>query len=464
MALGKGETMSRRLLSVGLAVLTIGAGGTGMATAAGPRPGNVDPAFGVDGTVVQPRSLLPSAGFAGPFGEDMAVGPEGGLFVLQSERECRWDSATCRIRHFVQRYRSDGSVEESFGSQGKSAAVEVNSPVASSTLPFADPLASIAATPTDESIVASVDVGRLVLFRFGPSGQLSTGFGSEGRAATGLGGVVGQPRLAVLAEGRILVAVDAPAQDGSSVIVLARFMADGSPDPSFGAGLPEATGPGVIAIPAQSAADLAVSPGGPLVLGGTRCCPGSRSVFFGRRDAAGGPLGPFSSARPWRHLQVGRNAYLRSVLALPGGRIALVGSSNRGTFVARLLPSGRRDRHFGKAGIVYLKRLQLGFSPALSDSAGNIYVAGHRSSGEEYVPNRGLIARMTRRGRIDRRWGSAPPGYSLLPDSISEPIAMGFQSQGKLVVFGIYGGDCIRTCALPGRVLTRLYASRRQGR
>jgi uncharacterized delta-60 repeat protein len=423
------------------------------------------PNFGAGGTVTQPRGEISASGFYGPFGEDMAVGGDDEIYVLQSERECRPDGELCSRRFFVQRYGADGSADLGYGSQGRSDSVTVTVPGGPSTRPYGDRFASIAVTPADEVLVATVDAGRFSLFRLDASGRLSAGFGSAGRVTTDFGGIAGRPRLAIFADGRFLVAGSVQRSDGANFVVLARFGANGALDPSFGSGLPEAVVPGILAIPAPSAAAMASSPGSRVVLGGVRCCLGKRSsVFFGRRDSDGRPLPPFAPAKPWRNLRMAKPFSVTAVLALPRGRIGLVGWSKAGSFVTRLKPSGRRDRGFGRNGIVRLGLLGIGASPALVDTAGNIYVAGHRGSGEEYVPNRALVARVTKRGRIDRRFGSAPPGYALLPDAMSEPLAMGFQSSGKLVVFGEYSGDCIRSCYLPGRVLTRLYTSRRQGR
>lgn len=464
MALGKGETMSKRLLLVIAMAFAIWTVGTGIASAARSVPGSVDPSFGVDGTAFPPPSLVPGRGWrSGPFGEDMAIGLDDGIFVVLRERECGSGSSSCEERFFVQRYQRDGAIDAGFGDQGRSSAATVISPNVGA--PAFSRSASIAVTPENEVVVAALVDGRLFLFRFDRFGQLSSRFGDSGQVATALGGIVSQPRLAVFSDGRILVAVDLQGAAGEHAVGLARFMPDGSPDASFGAGLPGTTVPGVISIPAPSAAHLALSSGERIVLGGVRCCPGKRSsVFFGRRDSTGAPLAPFTSGRPWRNQRIGRPPTVSSVLALSGGRIAVVGSSGLGPFVLRVLPSGRRDRGFGRAGVVRFKRLEIGVSPAVADSAGSIYVAGHRDSGLDYRPDRGVVVRLNRRGRIDRRWGAAPPGYSLLPEWISEPLAMGFQSDGKLIVFGEHLEECIRGCFSPDHALTRLFTSRHQGR
>ncbi len=448
--------MGKRLLCSAFLVLAVAALGAGSAAAA--RPGNLDPSFGSGGAVVQPGSRALNEGFYGAIAEDMAIGLEDEVLELQSERRCV-SSGACSAGLFVERFWRDGALDETFGVRGRSA----SAPVTSVSIPSFSlrPIASIAVTPTGDTVVATLDGGALVLFRFDRLGNLVPWFGDSGRVTTAIGGLEGRPHLAVASDGRILVAAGSPQPDGRSVVWLARFSPNGAPDPSFGAGLAQAVTPGALAISAPSSADFSLSSGERIVLGGVGCCPDERAaVYFGRRDPDGRPLSPFSGGRPWRSQKVGGAASVGALLALPRGRIALVGRSKRGAFVLRLLPSGRRDRSFGKRGMVRLK-LRFGLS-ALIDSAGNIYVAGYRNGGEEFEPNRALVARVTRHGRLDRRFGAAPAGYSLLPQAMSDPLAMGFQSSGKLVVLGEFIGSCVRSCPPPNRVLMRLYTSRRQ--
>lgn len=443
------------LLAIGVCAVSAGT------AAARSRPGNVDTSFGSGGSVVQAAAPAAAAGFFGPFGEDMAIGLEDEIYALQSERHCN-GSGPCGARLFLERYWRTGVLDQTFGVGGRSTAVTVSTSPTDFSL---RPVASMAVTPAGEVIVATLDGGELTLLRFDRFGQLSPSFGSAGRVTTTLGGLEGRPRLAISSDGRILVAASSPRQGGASYVWLARFSSEGALDPSFGAGLAGAVTPGVLAIPAPSTAGLGLSPGGRIAMGGLGCCLDRRSsIYFGRRDPDGHPLRPFTGGKPWRNLAVREPTVVSAVFALPRGRIAMVASSEAGATIARLLPSGRRDRTFGKAGVVRLKHLQTDVAPALADSAGNVYVAGYRNGAEEFASNRAVIARVTRRGRLDRRFGAAPPGYSLLPQAMSDLLSMGFQSNGKLVAFGMHRFECIRACPLPNRVLMRLYTSRRQGR
>jgi uncharacterized delta-60 repeat protein len=151
---------------------------------------------------------------------------------------------------------------------------------------------------------------------------------------------------AVQPDGRIVVAGYAgysfslPNSQKRPDYALARYNADGSPDASFdedgkstSAGICAGSGPCLTG-------DLALQGDGKVLLAGGRVARFHRD---GRLDSAFGREG---RAAPDLHA--------RSVLVQPDGRIVAAGdaAAPRGDFaVARLLPSGQRDRSFGTAGL-----------------------------------------------------------------------------------------------------------------
>jgi uncharacterized delta-60 repeat protein len=418
-------------------------------------PGEVDPRFGQGGLVVHPGSQLGDTGSDdGPYGEDMAVGPEDAVFVLQGYRACGVGS--CTAKFFVQRYLPNGVLDMSFGEGGRSSMVAVTVAAGSESFYGVSLYGSLAVNGEGEPVIAAVDGGDITLFRLDRSGKLAADFGGgDGTVTTDFGSSVVRPRLAVARDGRIVVATGFSRREDARFVILARYEQNGDLDPSFGAGTPEAASAGWMAIGGAQPGALALSPGGGILLAGGRCCPPRDSVYLGRRGSDGRPIFPDAPASPWRYLKVGAHATVTSVVALPRGKAYLVGNSRQKVFAAKTLASGRLDRTFGRAGVVRLKGIYAGASPALADRSGRLYIAGFRGS-EEYVANRALLARVTRKGRLDRRWGDDPAGYSLLPSSFSEVQALGFQSSGKVVAFGHILGECIRSCPLPSRVLTRL--------
>jgi uncharacterized delta-60 repeat protein len=442
------------------AVLVMGAGGA----SAKADPGKKDLSFGTEGIVLQYGSVPGDGRSSSAYGEDMAVGSEDAIFLLQSYRTCGLN--TCAVDLFVQRYLPDGVLDESFGEKGMSSKVTVITPT-SSQQSFGGALhASLAVNSAGEPVVAAVNGGDLTLFRLDQSGKLAGDFGGgDGLVTTDFGNDVIKPQLAISSDGRIVVATGFWERSGDRrFVILARYESNGDLDPSFGAGTPESEPAGWMAIKGSRPAALALAPGGGIALAGGRCCPPATqtSVYLGRRGSNGRPLFPYSPSSPWRYFKVGEHATVTSVAALPRGKVYLVGYSRKSLFAARILPSGRPDRSFGRAGMVRLKKMFAGDSPAVADRAGRLYVAGWRPRGEEFAANRALLARLTRSGRLDRGWGDDPgpydpPGYTLLPVWISDAMALAFQSDGKLVVFGELLGGCVRTCPRPARTLTRLF-------
>jgi uncharacterized delta-60 repeat protein len=417
-------------------------------------PGTVDPSFGIAGVVDVPsHQVYPPSGPTGPIAEDMVIGPDDEILVLESLQECQ---IACRVRFFVQRYLPDGKLDQSFGREGVSDEAVVDT-FLKPTLIGRFSFGSLAVGPSGEPVLATTDQGDIALFRFNRSGRLAPDFGSGGAVRIDFGGVESRPQVAVLADERIVVA-GGSADGPRTFVVLARLRPDGEFDPGFGGG----SAPGLLGrtvTPGRFPGAIALWDGGSIALAGAGCCgPATlRSVYTARRRSDGSlPSIERRLHRPWRYLRVGRRAWVSSVLPLPRGRLYLVGGTGRALFAARLRPSGRLDKTFGRGGWTYFPKMSPGASPAVVDAARRLYVAGYRYPGEEYAVNIGFLARTTPRGRRDLNWGSRSSGYAYL-SQVHEPLALGFQSNGGLVAFGESAYECIRSCRLPGWALTRVY-------
>ncbi|HKH64900.1 MAG TPA: hypothetical protein VKA35_05510 [Solirubrobacterales bacterium] len=424
------------------------------ATPAG-APGTVDRSFGNEGTVAFGPERYPPSNEIQPVGEDMVVGPEDEIFVLQSLQGCQ--TTGCRVRFFVQRYLPDGRLDESFGREGASDEVVVETkpePITRERSSFG----SLAVGSRGEPVLATADQGDIVLFRFDRFGRLVPRFGEGGAARIDSGGVASGPRLAVLPDERIVVAGGVAAARGKFV-VLARLLPNGQADPGFGP-ITTAGRRGWTMIPGRFPGALAAWGSGAIALAGSRCCvPASvRSVYTARRRSDGSlPTAARRAQRPWRFLRVGKHARVSSVIPLPGGKLYLVGATRERPFAVRMRASGRLDRSFGRGGRVFFPKMEAGASPAVADAAERLYVTGRHHRAEEYSAPLGVLARTTSRGRHDLRWGTKATGYSYL-GGVTQPLALDFQSDGKLVVFGEQAYECIRSCLQPGWALTRVHA------
>jgi uncharacterized delta-60 repeat protein len=129
------------------------------------------------------------------------------------------------------RYRSDGTLDASFGSGGK-----VTTPIGSF------PARGVKALALQQDgkivVVGARKNGSQTLFalvRYRWDGSLDLSFGSGGLVTTALGSVDGASDVLVQRNGRI-VAVGDSGTLGQSAFALARYRPDGSLDPSFGSG------------------------------------------------------------------------------------------------------------------------------------------------------------------------------------------------------------------------------------
>jgi uncharacterized delta-60 repeat protein len=121
----------------------------------------------------------------------------------------------------ILRLKPDGSLDSSFGAGGKLISTEM-------------PRAQALAVRDDGKIlVIGVGVKGLKLVQLTSDGTLDQAFGVGGSVSNGFGGLAYGEDLAILPDGRILVAGD---RYQSSDVLLARYLPDGKPDSTFGVG------------------------------------------------------------------------------------------------------------------------------------------------------------------------------------------------------------------------------------
>ena len=156
---------------------------------------------------------------------------------------------------------------------------------------------------------------------FNGSGLRNDGFGGT---SDFLNGAVVQP------DGKIVIAGGSSGGNGTSDLVVARYDADGTPDPTFGTGCKQA---GTPSLTSASAASVAVQPDGKVVAVGTfngqNINGGTSSSMTiircnadGTRDTAFGVGGTFPN--------LGRFGSGTSVAIQPDGKIVVLGSSQGG--------------------------------------------------------------------------------------------------------------------------------------
>jgi uncharacterized delta-60 repeat protein len=366
------------------------------ASSAVAAPGDLDASFGTGGTVV---TQYPDSHSVGP--TSVAVRPDGGVVVAafigdSSGSEfavTRYDARGVLVPSFgsggtvrtqiagysnqavavalqvdgkivvagnedsqggggmtVARYRVDGSLDRSFGTDGIARVESVS--------------AWAMALQDDGKIVlaGACCFGEFAVVRLTAAGALDTSFGGDGWVSTDF---APGPRLAfslasavaVQADGRIVAAGRNHSEGTPADFAIARYLSDGSPDRSFGHGGRTITD---FAGYDDEIRSVAIDSRGRIVAGGQACkFPGNsdENCDFGlARYTARGLLDPTFGRGGKVRTNLGSDIHegIRGVVIQPSGRIVAAGETRGGFGVglARYRPDGHLDRTFGVRGRV----------------------------------------------------------------------------------------------------------------
>lgn len=289
----------------------------------------------------------------------------------------------------------------------------------------------------DGRIVVAGDSGDdIAVTRFTPTGALDRTLAGDGSLVHDLGGADSAGTVLLQSGGRMVVAV---ATTGG--LALVRFLADGRLDPSFGSGgtarlrLPGLGDPG--------RAGAALAPGGTIVLAGPRLfLTGSRVDAIelvvarytadGRLDRSFGRNGVARTGRLAGWSAGGR------VAVQPDGKVVLVArgrtrSGGAGLAVVRLGRGGRLDRTFSADGLAVSRFGYAAHAVAL-DRRGRIVVAGDHRNLRDFA-----VIRFLRDGRVDPAFSATRVDFG----SRDTPFAAAVDGRGRVVVVGAsgaYGG------------------------
>ena len=195
--------------------------------------GTLDPTWSSDGIVTT------SIG-AWTLGGGIALDPSGDVVVTGSTR-----GADSTLNFTVLRYTAGGILDDQFGSGG----------IVTKSLSSGDDRANAVTTdPSGRVVVVGSASDKLAVVRLLDDGTLDSSFGSEGKVLTPVGTEPATGRsVAVTPAGKIVVAGD---DSGTGSIVddpflLVRYRVDGSLDPTFGTGgvvLTKTDGEGAFAV------------------------------------------------------------------------------------------------------------------------------------------------------------------------------------------------------------------------
>jgi uncharacterized delta-60 repeat protein len=433
---------ARRLLPAAAGLLALQLALAAPAQAAG---GDLDPSFGTGGKVVTDFDGFQDEAWA------VAVQPDGKVVAGG------FTTTDTTHRDFaLARYEPDGTPDPSFGGAGRV------------TFDFSgvgdnDWISSIALLPDGKIIAAgSTDVGLdsgFALARFQPDGTLDPGFGVGGKVTTVVSDTSSRANaVAVQADGKIVVAGSSfNPGEGFDDFAVARYLPDGTLDPSFGFGGMQTVdlfgGPEVFDA-------VALQGDGKIVATGRACTnlpscsftlirflpDGNLDSGFGTNGEGGGVvITGFDGDDNFGD----DNDEARAVAIQPDGKIVAagnVGGLGNAFALARYLPDGRLDRRFGDRGTVTIDVNGGGNGNALVIQADGKLVVG----GFTGIPGIGsgldfTLFRLTSSGRLDRRFGvdgavftdfGGGPGFN---NDIVRALAI--QGDGKLVAAGSGSGD-----------------------
>lgn len=316
------------------------------------------------------------------------------------------------------RYTADGSLDPSFGGDGKAEVSFADDPG------YGGVVTGIAIQPDGKIVAAGwmrQTTGRVADFavaRLNPDGTLDRSFSDDGMIVADIAGPDDEARDVVLqADGKIVLVGMATAAPKRSAyrIAAVRYLPNGELDASFGDG-------GTALLPAAGRGSAyvggaAVQPDGRLLVAGSTYPPKGQKEdrFLVARLTEDGALDPSFGSGGFVLTDFPAPAFNPAAAdvtldskrrILVAGEVTRCGDSDcfdelRDLAVARYRPNGRLDRSFSKDGLALAGRRSAdeGGSALALQPNDAVVVAGNRRD-LEFV-----VARLDKRGRIDRRFG-----------------------------------------------------------
>jgi uncharacterized delta-60 repeat protein len=275
-----------------------------------------------------------------------------------------------------------------------------------------------------------------VVARYTASGQLDTTFGTGGCAYVqlpdgGTGNMTARA-IAVQADGKIVALITPANHPNWSNLYVARFNADGTPDPTFGSGGVATIFPGNTI----AATSLAIQSDGKLVVSGS--LPGGGGVLI-RLTATGALDTNFGGGQGYIKANVGLFTAFDAVALTDDGHILALGSTSTGTdsyiTLARFTASGELDTTFGGNGTGYaITSIPTsdtdGWGIAIQPD-GKIVASAYVSDSNSFFG--AAVLRYTPSGTLDGTFGAGGIVELTSLDVFSAPV---LQSDGKIVIAG----------------------------
>lgn len=330
------------------------------------------------------------------------------------------------------RYDRDGALDQSFGEGGKVFTELGGSEEAAN---------AIAIQPDGKIIAAGYSVSwdrdyevYFALVRYNPDGTLDQSFGEGGHVLTEVEGYTGVGAVAIDGAGRIVAT--GSGEDGD--FILARYTADGALDPSFGDGglVRTDVGRGPYA---YGAAGITIEPDGKIVAAGGSGGFQSGDFVLARYNPDGSLDPGFGNAGTVL-TDLGRDDSAAAVGIQRGGKIVAVGrsaSSAGGGYVSdlavvRFNADGSLDEGFGAGGTVLTNFDGYGHGAALAVLPNRkLIAAGGGGGGSDFA-----LARYQADGDLDAGFGESGKVLTNIGVSADEASAIAIEPGGAIVAAG----------------------------
>jgi len=369
---------------------------------------------------------------AGPYSPDPAFGGHGFVFGPG----WRWEGVVAMTDGRVlavgyvgppqgialARFQADGSLDTTFGGDGM-----VESPVPA---PFSSSATAVGLQSDGKIVVAGTTAFAfntdIVVLRYLADGTLDAGFGTGGIVTTDFGSYEFASQLVIQPDGRIVVV----GGNGGEGIVVLRYLADGTPDASFGG-----DGSVILAIGTSATArGVALQPDGRIVVVGSQFEPfiGTRAAVL--RLLADGSLDPAFGVGGVVPPDATPFYYAGAVALLPDGRL-YVGGFASSWCVIRYLSDGSLDGTFGTGGIV---TTPMAGNATVDDMAlqpdGRLVAAGHEFVSS--VGNSPVVIRYLSDGTLDPSFGIVTTLAGTDPGATQTFNAVAIAADGDIVAAG----------------------------
>ncbi|MGH2705581.1 MAG: hypothetical protein ACRDJ4_10950 [Actinomycetota bacterium] len=415
-------TGSRRALIALLPALLL----VSLAAPGGAGPADPDPGFGAGGTLTTSFGLgSRDDAFA------VAVQPDGK--VLAAGTTATAGGADVALA----RYDTRGILDPGFGGDGK---VITN-------FGGRDVAYDLALQPGGGILVAG-DFDAFGVARYLPDGTLDSAFGSGGTATSFANqSTSGARALVVQDDGKIVAggsALTSPTSSSPVLFALARYLPDGSPDPSFG---PDGTVTTGFGSDFAQIDDLALQADGKVVAAGTNI----NEMAVVRYNPDGTVDDTFAGSGRLRvNFGVGTLG-ATGIAVLPDGKLVISGSTVDDVVLARLNPDGTEDTSFGRRGAAFLD-FACGEDRAddlVVEPNGRIVIAG--SAGGAAPGERQFgAARLNPDGSVDTSFGGSGRATVDFSDRADEAHAVAIAADGRILLAGTAGrsGTASRSFAL----------------